>query len=238
MQKPDKIDWEWARAASFMELKSKKNHVYLSKNSEYFENEFAHADIPWSEFGYKGKSHGRESGQHTFGSSGFILMMLLVAINKRFSASIKEKALCLLSNFMRFAANPFQGHIAVACLVYGDDKQYHEAFLSMGDGCIISGFAALLSYNKTVKNKWEAMMLSAWCGQKVRTTLQHASLWDALLLALYLKNHKKLHNCWAHVGQFVFPKLIWLASKVIDALALKLASLPIEQVPLLKGPKG
>lgn len=165
-------------------------------------------------------------------------MVLLVAINKRFSANTKEKALCLLSNLLRVAADSFEGHIAVACLVYGDDKKYHEVFLRMGEGCVISGFAALLSYNKIVKKKWDSMMLGAWCGQRIRTHPQHACLWDALLLALYLKNHKKLKNCWAHVGQFVFPKLIWLASKVIDALALKLASLPIEQVPLLKGPKG
>ena len=230
------IGWEWARAVEFMEMQRKKNHVYLQRNQGVFRQEFAAAEIPFSEFQYRG-AKSQDVGHHSFGISAFILMMLLVSINRKCAVTSKQKALELASNVLRVASRIALEAVCVACLVYGYDKQYHEVHLCMGAGCVLQGFDSLLSKDPRMLTIWDQLMDSGWKQQKITTPPKYASLWDALLLMLYFKNKPKLYNLWCFVGQFVLPKLVYLASKALDALAIQRKALPLEQLPLLKATK-
>ena len=238
----ENIEWEWARAVEFMGAKSTKNHWYLNK-TDLFQQEFREAHISWSQFKYMGKDVDASlQGHHAFESGAFMLMMLLVSLNRRFHPSVKAAALGLACNLLRVGAAAMAnvGNMSIAVLIYGGNKQYHPVTITLQEGCTLAGMAAILSLSPPASRAWTALIAHAWCGYKIRSQVEHATLFDAVLFAMFIKNsqNKKFKNAWNYVGQFLWPQLLWLCSRTLDALACQKAALPLEQVPLLKCQSG
>ena len=234
-----KVEWEWARAVSFMGLKTNKHFVFLQRNSDKIKEELHQAEICSQEVNYRGKeAKAGMIGHHTMQSSALGMMLLLVAATRSFNHDSKVKALVLVSSLLRIASDAIETSIVLGCIVFGEDNQYHSGKLTIEEGCMVAGLAQLLCHNPAASSLWSKLMQQGVCGHKLRSAFQHPSLVDLIAFVLWTKmnmSHKKL---WTNVGAFLWPKLLWVFGKVVDALALKKMNLPLEQVPLVTTAKG
>ena len=64
------------------------------------------------------------------------------------------------------------------------------------------------------------------------------TIWDLVVFLIWTKNSPSTKNVWQHVGQLLWPTVMWLSGKILDTLALERSRRPLEQLPLLKTRKG
>ena len=231
--------WEWARAVDFVKLKTNKHYMYLSRNMDYFNEELQAAEVPTSALMYRGKdAGGKMSGHHLMQSPAFMLMILLICCNKRFSTEQKQQALVLASNLLRLASGVATSAICIGSIMFGDDKNYHNLSLSIHEGCMVSGLSIAFSHCKHAEKLWMHHMATAWHGFKIRSSTDHPSWWDLVLFILICKVSPSRSPVWKQLGQFPWPRIVWACGVLLDLLAYSKASLPLDQVPLIKTIKG
>ena len=238
-QDGDTAEWEWARAVSFMGMKTTKHHLYLSRNMDNFKAELQVAEVVSSAIVYRGRTAGESlSGHHMMLSPAFVLMILLTCANKRFQPAIKSKALTLGCNLLRLAAGVAPATIRIACVMYGDDKGYHHVSLSLQEGCMVYGLAPVFSQSSQSKKLWSTLMENGFSEHKIRSSMEAPTLWDLVLFLLVCKIYQSKSNVWKYLGQFLWPKVIWLCGVLVDKLALEKSNLGVQQLPLVKTSKG
>ena len=238
-QDGDTAEWEWARAVSFMGMKTNKHHLYLSRNMETFKAELEVAEIVSSAIVYRGRNAGEAlSGHHMMLSPAFLLMILLSCANKRFNQSIKSKALTLVSNLLRLAAGVAPATIRFACFMYGGDKEYHQLNLSLQEGCMVFGLEQAFAQSSQAKKLWSTLMENDFSTHKIRSSMDAPTLWDLVLFLLCSKIYQSKSNVWRCLGQFLWPKVIWVCGVLLDNLAVEKSKLGVQQLPLVKTVKG
>ena len=171
-------------------------------------------------------------------SPAFLLMILLTCANKKFTQAIKSKALTLGCNLLRLAAGVAPTTIRIACVMYGDDKVYHQVNLSLQEGCMVYGLGQVFSQSSKSRKIWGTLMETGFSDQKIRSSMDAPTLWDLVLFLLVCKIYQSKSNVWKCLGQFLWPKVIWLCGVLIDKLALEKAALGVQQLPLVKTVKG
>ena len=77
-----------------------------------------------------------------------------------------------------------------------------------------------------------------WHCRKVTSTIEYASLWDLLILAVWSKHNPTKYGLWQKLFWWLFPKLIIAAGSLVDRMACQRASLQAEALPLLKSKHG
>ena len=238
-QDGETAEWEWARAVSFMGMKTNKHHLYLSRNLESLKAELETAEVAANAIVYRGRDAGESlSGHHVMLSPAFLLMMLLTCANKRFNQTIKSKALTLGSNLLRIAAGVAPTSIKFACFMYGIDKRYHQLNLSLQEGCMIHGFEQAFSQSNQARKLWSTLMQHGFNTHKIRGSMEAPTLWDLVLFLLVCKIYQSKSNVWRCLGQFLWPKIIWVCGVLVDKLAVEKSKLELQQLPLVKTAKG
>ena len=77
-----------------------------------------------------------------------------------------------------------------------------------------------------------------WHCRKVTSTIEYASLWDLLILAVWSKHNPTKYGLWQKLFWWLFPKLIFAAGSLVDRMACQRASLQAQALPLLKSKHG
>ena len=103
------------------------------------------------------------------------------------------------------------------------------------------GFAnlsPLAALNPFFARMWNKLMDKGWCGKKISSPIQVASISDLLLFLCWAKHNQTIGNIWVDVAQFVYPKMVYVAGILLEKYALHLARRDPEPLPLLKSQKG
>ena len=94
------IEWEWSRVAANIKLSSNKPYLMLKRWGEDLAAEFAAAEIPWSQYHYRGMDASKDKGHHTFESRALILILALVPMKRSTSPETKYQSLHLLKGLV------------------------------------------------------------------------------------------------------------------------------------------
>lgn len=231
--------WEWARAVDVMGLATSKDHVYLKRNHDQHVSELLEAEINPSQLIYRGVDSDAR-GSHAMGSSAFMLMVLVVSLNKRFSKQIKTNACKLAMDLVKAALScmtTVEVFMGIA-FDHGKTHRYTHINLEMDRTGIIKGMHSLLVVNPAFILAWNHLMTHEFCGHRITSAPTHPSLWDVLLFLTWAKNFASSKRVWANLARFLWPNVLFAIGKMLDNLAFVKSQLKLQELPLLKSKKG
>lgn len=231
------VEWEWARAADAIGLKTDKNSQFLSRNSDHHYSELIQAEISQDQIMYRGVGTGAR-GQHSMGSSAFMLVILLIALTKQHAPDIKAAALSLAVGILKTAVATMTAAVSCAGIVYGRDKRYHEQTLEIDSTGIVKNLHTLMMQHPGCIWAWSQLMVKGFCNYKITSACTHPTLWDLIILLAWAKNSPGVKKVWSHFGQILWPKILFTIGCILDNCAVLRSQQPIEQLPLLKSKKG
>ena len=231
------VEWEWGRAAAAMELKTEKASQLLTRNREHHTIELMEAEISQDQVFYRGAGDDGK-GYHGFGSSAFILMMMLVALTRQNTKNVKLKALSLAVGLLKLAVANLTTTVAFAGIVYGKDSKYHDKELVVDSSGIVANLHFLLMQHPGCTFAWGKCMSQGFCDFKTTSAITHPTLWDLLILCVWAKGNPSVKKVWVHFGQFIWPKLMFAIGTILDKYAFVLSERPVESLPLVKSKKG
>ena len=227
----DAVEWDWDRVPVALGMQTAKDHLLLRRGRCEFEKEFSVAQVSFSQFHYRGLGSDKETGKHTMESTALLLMIALMPCRKSVRNNCKVAALETLKAFLELCMGKTTH--TCACSALGDDYQFHAAELKFVNG-VSDELGALLVYHAESKDTWERLGKLGWCGHRVTSSLTHTSIFDAMLFLVFAKTRQANLGVWKAVGQYIWPRLIWLIGNALDQYAEKLAEKPARPVPLLK----
>ena len=204
-QRSNHVQWEWARAATAMGLKTQKDFQFLKRNQEQHYSELVQAEITPDAINYQGQ--GSEArGQHSMGSSALILIILLVSMTKQHALLVKSKALTLAIDLLKAAVATLV--VAESCvgIVYGKDQRYHEQTLQIDSTGIVSNLHTLLMQHPGCTWAWSQLMTKGFCNVKITSAITHPTLWDLLLFLAWAKNSPGVKRYGHFVANFCGQK--------------------------------
>jgi hypothetical protein len=163
---------------------------------------------------------------------------VLVTNTKQITANVKQNALSLIIGLLQVSAAALETIESCPGICYGKDKKYHETCLQVDATGIVQNLHTLLMQHTGFTWAWGHLMTQGFCNYKIISAMTHPTLWDLLVLLAWAKNNQQMRKVWHYLGQFLWPKVLFLCSKILSQYALLRSKLPIEQVPLLKTKKG
>ena len=228
--------WEWSRVADSLKLKDEKSFRFFSQNQEKHASEMIAAELTANQIQYRGWGD-KGRGDHAVGSAALIMLLTLISNTKPYSAESKAKAIKLMVGLVQLSVAALEMVEGCPGICYGDGR-YHERQLSVGATGIVQNFESLLLQHKGFTWAWGHLMVKGFCGHKIVSAQSHPCLWDILVLLAWAKNFPSTKKVWRYLGQFLWPKIIFLCSRIIDKYAQMKSLLPLEAAPLLKNKKG
>lgn len=223
-------EWDWSRVNAFLKFQTAKEGISLRRCMEEFKGEFVQAQLSFEEFHYRGKSAGRgETSRHTLESRALMVVVCLMCLRRQTPVLAKQMALTLL------------GILLHRCMV---GSHNFDVPLPAGDRQIVfqdgvtAGLADWLPFYGPGAGKWKHLTMKAWCQNKITSSMEHATAFDLLLWLLHLKSCSSTCNAWSAVGQYIWPKLLFILGQALDVYALGLAGRKLEPAPLLKSKRG
>lgn len=237
-QSSQQAQWDWQRASTAIGFKTQKLGTYLRENKDYHEEAMIEAEININEIVYRG--WGSEAkGEHTLGSSAYLLVIMLVCVTRQNAAAVKLNALKLTVGLVKVAvASLLSLDEVFPGLIYGTDKAYHQSSLQFGTTGIVTNLHGLMVKNSGCSWAWEQLMAKGFCGYKIASAFQHPTIWDFIIFLLWAKCHPSVRKIWAYFGQFMWPKVLHVAGKLLDKLAYMKSQQSLEELPLLRTKSG
>ena len=214
----------------------RKASGFFSQNQEKHASEMIAAELTANQIQYRGWGD-KGRGDHAVGSAALIMLLTLISNTKPYSAESKAKAIKLMVGLVQLSVAALEMVEGCPGICYGDGR-YHERQLSVGATGIVQNFESLLLQHKGFTWAWGHLMVKGFCGHKIVSAQSHPCLWDILVLLAWAKNFPSTKKVWRYLGQFLWPKIIFLCSRIIDKYAQMKSLLPLEAAPLLKNKKG
>ena len=236
-QSSRRVEWEWSRAAAAMGLKTSRDSVFFTKNKDQHLAEMMAAEIGEAQITYRGWGSDCR-GQHGLGSSAFVLLMLLVSLTKQLAQSSKANAIKLVVGLIKVSVAALVTIEGCPGMVYGNDSRYHDTNLQVDASGIVQNLYGLLQQHPCFTWAWSHLMAKGFCGHKIASAASHPTLWDLIILLVWAKNNPATKKVWAYLGQFLWPKILFLVGCICDKYAYLRSQLPLENAPLLKSRKG
>ena len=231
------VEWEWARAAAAIGLKTEKDSLFFTRNKELHTSELMAAEIGADQIFYKG--WGSDSrGQHALGSSAFILVMLLLTMTKQLAAPAKFKAMNLVVGLLKASVAAMVTLESFVGIAFGKDHRYHEKTLLVDTTGIVQNLHGLLVQHPGFTWAWSHLMLKGHCGFKITSAATHPTLWDLIILLVWAKNNPNTKKVWQYFGQFLWPRALFIAGFLCDKYAWMRSQQPLANAPLLLSKKG
>ena len=231
------VEWEWSRAAAAMGLKTSRDSVFFTKNKNQHLAEMMAAEIGDAQVTYRGWGSDFR-GQHGLGSSAFVLFMLLVSLTKQVAQSTKANAIKLVVGLIKISVAALVTLESCPGMVYGKDTRYHDTSLQVDASGVVKNLHGLLQQHPCFTWAWAHLMAKGFCGCKITSATTHPTLWDLMILLVWAKNNPATKKVWAYLGQFLWPKVLFLVGCICDKYAYLRSQLPLENAPLLKSRKG
>ena len=229
--------WEWNRVTDGIDLKDMKGFRFFSLNKEKHASELIAAEIGASQIQYKGWGD-KGRGEHSVGSAALVMLLTLISNTKPFSAQSKAKAIKLMVGLVQLSVAALEMAEGCPGICYGADGRYHERHLRVGATGVVEHFESLLLQHKGFTWAWGHLMLKGFCGHKIVSAQSHPCLWDILVFLAWAKNFPSARKVWPYLGQLLWPKIIFLCSRIMDRYAYLKSLLPLQAAPLLKSRKG
>lgn len=230
------IEWDWDRVPAALQMATDKDHLLLKRGLKEFMDEFAIAQVSFNEFHYRGKdAELGMKGKHTMESRGLLLMIALIPVRKASKVKAKETSLHLLKMFLEVSMHGQEQSVGVS--IFGNDFNFHSQEMKFNSGHT-QQLHMLLQHHRDASELWTRLCQYPWCGCRITSPMQNASIFDIFFLVMHAKVHQKASRIWEDVGQFLWPKLLWVAGYVLEEYGLKLSQRPLEAAPLLKSKKG
>ena len=240
---PDKhghfvVEWDWVRAANAIGLKSAKEHKYLQRNRELHQQELIAAAIPQAEIMYKGNGSIAGTKGHCMNSAAFMLLILLVSSIKQLNASVKQNALSIVCGLLQIGCKVLASELDCLGTIYAKGHGYISQTLVVDSTGVIQGLFQLIQKHPGATWAWVHLMKAGVTPIAISSSCQLPTIWDLVLFLIWAKNNSSTKKVWQHVGQLLWPNIMWLCGKILDTLALERSRKPLEQLPLLKTNKG
>lgn len=230
-------EWDWSRVPDALGMKTDKDHVLLVRNKENFKQDFALAQVSWSEFIYNNREKYLQGHSHRMQSRGLVLMVCLILIRKQVKVSVKEKAVTLLKHLVDFCMQGASDCFQFVATIFGTDFQYHTKQVEFHHGTT-TDLHDLFSCHSKLQAVWQTLSASTWHGHRFCCTLSNITFIEVLLLLLYAKSMKGAHEVWRDIGHHMWPLIIYTFGHALETCAQRLASQEPEAAPLLKGKHG
>ena len=230
------IEWDWDRVPAALQMATDKDHLLLKRGHKEFMDEFAIAQVSSNEFHYRGiGSEIGMKGKHTMESRALLLMIALVPGRKASKVKAKETSLQLLKLFVEVSMKGQKQSLGVS--IFGHDCCFHSQELQFNNGHT-QQLHILLQHHRDASELWTRLCQCPWYECRITSPLQNASIFDIFFLVLYAKAHQKSSRIWEDVGQFLWPKIVWVAGYCLEEYGLRLSQRSLEAAPLLKTKKG
>ena len=195
------------------------------------------AEIGQAQITYRGWGS-EDRGQHGRGSSAFVLLMLLVSLTKQVAQASKANAIKLVLGLIKDSVAALGTLESCPGMVYGRDARYHDTSLQVDASGVVQNLNGLLQQHPCFTWAWAHLMAKGFCGCKITSAVTHPTLWDLVILLVWAKNNPATKKVWAYLGQFLWPKVLFLVWSICDKYAYLRSQLPLESAPLLKSKKG
>ena len=237
-QSSQEAQWDWQRASTAIGFKAQKTGTYLRENTDYHNKAMMEAEICINEIVYRG--WGSEAkGEHTLGSSAYLLVIMLVCLTKQNATAVKVNALRLAVELVKVAiASLVDLDEVFPGMIYGTDQAYHQSTLQFGNTGIVTNLYGLMLHNSACSWAWERLMAKGFCGYKIVSAFQCPTIWDLMVFLLWAKCHPSVRKIWSYFGQFMWPKVLHVAGKLLDKLAHMKSQKALEELPLLRTRSG
>ena len=108
----------------------------------------------------------------------------------------------------------------------------------VGSTGVLKGLFQLIQKHPGVTWAWMQLMKPGNAPMAITSSLELPTLWDLVILLIWAKSNPSIKKVWQHVGQLLWPTVMWLCGSILDTLALDRSKRPLEQLPLLKTLKG
>ena len=236
-QSHTEVEWEWGRVVTAIGVKTEKDHIFFKQNRENHIQELINASIPQGELKVNGNG-ALAYTTHCMNSRAFMLLILLLACTKQLAAAFKEKALSICIGLMQLGVKTLANDETLLGTVYVKGKGYISQALRVDSNGLVHGLPTLIEAHPGVKWAWAFLMKDGMCSQKITSSPALPTVWDLLILLVWAKTNPSMRNVWKHVGQLLWPQVLWLCGRILDSLALEKSKRPLEQLPLLKTAKG
>lgn len=231
-------EFEWARVPPILGLETSKDHLFLKRGMDMFEQEFKLAQLSFSEFRYRGQdSPAKLRGFHTVESRGLVVILCCMPVRKQCTATAKEKTFQLLKSLVDTCMTLVEGEWLCMGTIFGTDCDYHTQPVRFTHGTT-SDFGQLLQFHSKAAKLWSQLQERPWCGHKISSSIANATPFDILFYLLFAKCHKDAQHIWVDIGRFMWPQIMFMiGNKVEECARLQAAKAP-EPAPLLKTKKG
>ena len=150
----------------------------------------------------------------------------------------KANAIKLMVSLVQLSVAALEAAEGCPGVCYGSDRRYHEQYLTVSSTGIVENFQTLLMQNKGFSLAWGSLMSKGFCGYRITSAETHPTLWDILVLLAWAKNSAGVRKVWQYLGGFLWPKILFLCSRILDKYAYLKSLLPLQQAPLLKTRNG
>ena len=234
---PGLVEWEWSRAVDAAGVKSSREGRFLKGNMDLHKSELIAAEISQAELMYRGAGSD-EKGNHTMASRAFLLLILLLTSNKSFSAQVKANAMSIAMELVQLGVKTLYCACSFVGLCYITGKGYIDAGLEVDQSGVVKNLGQLIQQHPGALWAWNQLMEKPFCSQKIISHFSNPSLWDFILFLAWAKNSPSIKRVWKDFGQFMWPQVLHVCGRVLDALAVEKSQGPLQQLPLLRSRKG
>ena len=217
------VEWEWSRAVAAMGLKTSRDSVFFTKNKDQHLAEMMAAEIGQAQITYRGWGS-EDRGQHGLGSSAFVLLMLLVSLTKQVAQASKANAIKLVVGLIKVSVAALGTLESCPGMVYGRDARYHDTSLQVDASGVVQNLNGLLQQHPCFTWAWAHLMAKGFCGCKITSAVTHPTLWDLVILLVWAKNNPATKKVWAYLGQFLWPKVLFLVGSICDKYVLEITA--------------
>ena len=225
--------WEWNRVPDYLKLKDHKGFRFFSSNKDRHASELIRAELSSSQIQYHGWGS-QARGDHAVGSAALLMLLALICSTKQCPKAAKTRAINLMVSLVQLSVAALEIMEGCPGICYGADSRYHEMHLRVGATGVVENFQFLLRQHQGFTVAWGLLMAKGFCGYRISSAESHPKLSDILVFLAWAKTFPKVRKVWPYLGQFLWPKILFLCSKIIDKYAYLKSLLPFQPAPLLK----
>jgi hypothetical protein len=240
--------WLFERVHQQLDVQS-EGGFFLRRNQDALKQLFRNFSVPESDFGYKAadREHNEQEpwADHTLTSRGLLLYFFFQLKHRRSPVKVKAAAMAFLQKLTTaiFAEHAAQAS-TVGITVEDDFGVVNRAFLEVSAQGVARGWLQVANMNSAATELWQNLQNKAWCGMKITSTLETATLQDILFFMAYLMGHTKERLCslnpYETVCKHVLPELLLWLGNLMDEHAKVLSQKPLGDtvLPALKTRDG
>ena len=235
-------EWDWSRVTNALDMKTAKDHVFLKRGKDEFQDEFRLAQVSFEEFHYRGQDIQGECGVHTMESRALWLMLCLLPLRKQVRANVKQKAVGLVKMLIdaMLAAGSGNASLLLQGTIFGTDFQYHSKQVCFSSLGTTTDIAELFDCHSKASAMWARLSSKDWCGHKITSSLENVTLFDFVLFLMYAKSHQQgiASEIWRDIGCFLWPMVLFMLGDALEECSKVLQAKDAEPAPLLKTKTG